>query len=348
MNDPRCMATKRDGHVCLAHLRQGEFRCGRHRPSYELLGARTFVFNEIQYRAHRMYGAMRLMEVDPVTRLLLHRKIDEWRVIARRTFQVMPDPRIEHILNQHEREWYLLNVPEPINRNGEIVVDVDPADAPRVRRVARRPGLIVQAPGPVRPRRAVNRGELEAFAVDNQNVHRTETVKMVTTIVEKVLKIEVPKAYRWNARYISKTPGCIITDCRLSVQAGMAMMEKYSKSDNIYELGNGIYGRVLDCVWQFISKSDDKQSLCAILRTELQDNVGMCMQGNLSRLCNVLSGYIDEIKLTESPSERLGREFPKLMEIEDATERMNKATLILAEVGLPRAEWSAWTDALVN
>ena len=343
MNAPRCMATKRDGHTCLAHLPQGEFRCGRHRPSYQLLGAREFAFNEIRYRSHRMYAAMRVIDIDPVRRMLLHRKIDEWRIIARRTFETMPNDRIETILNQHEREWYLVNVPEPINRNGEIVIELEPADAPRPRRNARRPILIVQAPRP-RPRR----GELEAFAGDNQNVHRTETVKMVTNIVEKVLKIEVPKSYRWNARYISKTPGCIITDCRLSVQAGMAMMEKYSKADNIYELGNGIYGRVLDCVWQFVSKSDDKQCLCAILRAELQDNVGMCMQGNLSRLCNVLAGYIDEIKLTESPSERLGREFPKLMEIEDATERLSKATTILTEVGLPRAEWSAWTDALIT
>jgi hypothetical protein len=128
----------------------------------------------------------------------------------------------------------------------------------------------------------------------------------------------------------------------------MAMMEKYSKADNIYELGNGIYGRVLDRVWQFISKSDDKESLCAILRSELQDNVGMCMQGNLSRLCNVLSGYLDDIKIAETPAERLGREFPKLMEIGDESERLRRGRDILKEVGLPVAEWSAWTDALVN
>jgi hypothetical protein len=338
------MATKRDGHVCLANLRQGEFRCGRHRPSYDLLGPREFVFNEIRYRSHRMYGATRVIDIDPVRRLLLHRRIDEWRIIARRTFQVMPDDRIQHILNQHEREWYLVNVPEPVNRNGEIVVQLDPADINRARRGANRPRLIVQAPPPIRP----HRDELYAFVADNQNVHRAATVKMVTTTIEKVLKIEVPKPYRWNLRRLSKTPGCIIADCKLPIPAGMAMMEKYSKPDNIYELGNGIYGRVLDCVWQFISKSDDKESLCAILRTELQDNVGMCMQGNLSRLCNVLAGYIDEIKLTESPSERLGREFPKLMEIEDITQRLSNATAILVEVGLPRAEWSAWTDALVN
>jgi PII-like signaling protein len=72
------------------------------------------------------------------------------------------------------------------------------------------------------------------------------------------------------------------------------------------------------------------------------------MQGNLSRLCNVLSGYLDDIKIAETPAERLGREFPKLMEIADESERLRRGRDILKEVGLPVAEWSAWTDALVN
>jgi hypothetical protein len=342
-----CMATKRDGHVCLALLRQGEFRCGRHKPSYDTLGARVFAYNEIRYRCHRMYAVMRVIDIDPVRRVVLQRKIDEWRRIAVRTFELMADERIEAVLNQHEREWYLLNIPEPINREGQIVIDLAAVPDPQPRRAVNRQRLIVQAPVLNRPRRGLEPRELHNFAADNQNVHRAETVRMVTSVVEKVLKIEVPKAYRWNTRVISKTPGEIIANCKLTVSAGMAMMGKYSKADDIYELGRGIYGRVLDSVWQFISKSDDKECLCAILRAELQDNIGMCMQGNLSRLCNVLAGYIDEIKITETPSERLGREFPKLLEIEDVSERLTKAKSILLEVGLPTAEWSAWTDALI-
>jgi hypothetical protein len=285
-----------------------------------------------------MYRDARILDIDRAQLRFLNRKIDEWGAIALRTFEVLPDARVETVLNQHERQWYLVNTPEPISAEGVINIDLGLAQHPR-----RRP--VVQP----RPRRPVAPpAELREFVTDNQNVHRAATVRMVTGVIEKVLKIEVPKSYQWNLRRLSKTPGCIITDCKLTIPAGMAMMEKYSKSDNIYELGNGIYGRVLDSVWQFISKSDDKESLCAILRAELQDNVGMCMQGNLSRLCNVLSGYLDEIKITETPSERLGREFPKLMEVEDESERLRLARDILKEVGLPVAEWSAWTDALIN
>jgi len=338
MNVHHCLATKRDGRVCSAALRPGEFRCGHHKPSYERLGPRMFAYSEIRSKTSRMYRDARLLDIDRAQLRFLNRKIDEWGAIALRTFEVLPDARVETVLNQHERQWYLLNTPEPIGPDGVINVDLGLAQQPR-----RRPPIQPRARRPAAPP-----AELQQFVADNQNVHRAATVKMVTDVIEKVLKIEVPKPYQWNLRRLSKTPGCIITDCKLTIPAGMAMMEKYSKPDNIYELGNGIYGRVLDRVWQFISKSDDKESLCAILRSELQDNVGMCMQGNLSRLCNVLSGYLDDIKIAETPAERLGREFPKLMEIGDESERLRRARDILKEVGLPVAEWSAWTDALVN
>ena len=334
MNVNACRATKRDGHICSARLRQGEFRCGHHKPSYEALGARAYVYNEIRSKTRRMYSHLRRMpDIDPAARITLFDLINHWNRIAHRTFELMTDASIELLLNQNAGPWYIRDVPEPIDETGRVVIDLAHIQAAR--------------PAP-RQRRAVQAPELQAFVNDNQNVHRAATVKMVTTTVEKVLKIEVPKPYQWNMRVMSKTPGAIIIHCKLTVPAGMAMMEKYSKADDIYEMGKGIYGRLLDSVWQFISKSDDKECLCGILRAELQDNIGMCMQGNLSRLCNVLAGYIDEIKISETPAERLGRELPKLMELEDESERLRRARVILRELALPVAEWAPWTDALLN
>jgi hypothetical protein len=111
-------------------------------------------------------------------------------------------------------------------------------------------------------------------------------------------------------------------------------------------MGVGIYGKVLDGVWQYVRNSEHKDELCKILRQELQDNIGMCLQGNLTRLCNVLAGYMDGIGPQESPAERLGREMPKLMEIEDIEARMNTARIVLRDVGLPENEWAPWLEAL--
>ena len=184
--------------------------------------------------------------------------------------------------------------------------------------------------------------QLERIANDNQNVHTTEMVKQTKEIVKKVLAISVPFEYQWNVYWVSKTPGEIISNCTLQINPARIMMDKYTLPDDIYEMGPGIYGRVLDGVWQYIKNSKDKKDLCKILAQELKENVGMCLQGNLSRLCNVLAGYIDGMS-QESVAEILGREFAIISQIADYDERFAKGNKILDENNVTdrmiREEW---------
>lgn len=189
-------------------------------------------------------------------------------------------------------------------------------------------------------------GELAAFAADNQNVHTAQSVKLTKDVVARVLKIAVAKEYQWNRKTVSRTPAEIIWACNLSPQVAMQMMQKYCAADNVYEMGAGIYGKVLDGVYAYIKSSPDKKDLYKILRAELTDNLGMCAQGNLTRLCNVLAGYLEGIGSQESPADRLGRELPKLMDIEDEARRMDVARGVLRDSGLPEAEWAPWLEAL--
>lgn len=293
----------------------------RHQQVLTRKGPRRFVSEEGLYRFKRMMRHWREMVIlDVQQTFVLQRAILDWRYAVVRAFRIMTDEQITNLLSLRG-SWFIREHPEPITLDGRIVIP---------------PPVPVERPG----------RELVDFVRDKQNVHRKATVDQTTEIVKRVLKIPVPDEYRWNTSTLSKTPGEIIVSCKLTPVAGAAMMDKYSKDDDVYELGDGIYGKVLDSVWQYISKSDDKERLCAILRTELQDNVGMCAQGNLSRLCNTLAGYIDGMNTQESVSERLGREFPKLFEIEDETQRIAAGKNILNEVQLPTEEWDAWLDAL--
>jgi hypothetical protein len=83
-----------------------------------------------------------------------------------------------------------------------------------------------------------------------------------------------------------------------------------------------------------------------ILTSELRDNIGMCAQGNLSRICNVLQGYLEGIEQKEPVSEILGREFPKLMEIENQVEREARGAAILRENNVPENQWENWLEPL--
>jgi hypothetical protein len=186
--------------------------------------------------------------------------------------------------------------------------------------------------------------ELAAFANDNQNVHTTHAVEQTKTIINKILEIKVPTRYQWNKRECSKTPGQIIMQCRLTPTAAWQMTAKYCQAETIYEMGEGIYGRVLDCVWQFILASPDKDDLVNIVKSEMEDNIGMCAQGNLSRLCNILSGYLDDVVIRESPAEVMGRLISAIIETIDINDRANKMTEALIEARMPHEKWREWAE----
>jgi len=190
--------------------------------------------------------------------------------------------------------------------------------------------------------------ELQRFTEDRQNVHTTTAVKQTEKIVNIILKVPVPEGYRWHPAECSKTPGEIIMECKLSQKAAWQMMSQYAQDTSIYEMGRGIYGKVLDSAWQFIKNHKEKESLVAILRIEMNDNVGMCDQGNLSRVCNILAGYMDGVGSQESLSERLGRLLPPLRKIENLDERRGRINEILKENAVPTGEWDAWIEAVME
>jgi hypothetical protein len=126
------------------------------------------------------------------------------------------------------------------------------------------------------------------------------------------------------------------------------MTSKYCNREQIYDLQEGIYGKVLDGVWQFIQTSPDKEDLYKILKSEMQDNIGMCSQGNLSRLVNILSGYVDGIGSEETISDKLGRQLPNLLHVVNVYERMRYAVDILLESKLEKSEWMIWITPLFD
>jgi len=185
-----------------------------------------------------------------------------------------------------------------------------------------------------------------AFARDRQNVHTTAAVKQIKHNINIIRQIFVPEEYRWNPTKISKTYREIVFECDLSPKGNWQFASYYCNNAQIYDLEEGIFGIMTDGVWQYIRDSEDKRCLINILKRELEDNIGMCAQGNLSRICNVLSGYLPGIGQQESISTILGREFPKLMDIEREPDRLRQGERILRENNVPEAEWEVWLESL--
>ena len=186
------------------------------------------------------------------------------------------------------------------------------------------------------------------FYEDNQNIHRAVTVnEVVKNTIQKVMTIPVPAEFCWNMDTLSKTPGEIIAECKLSIPAGKLLMEKYTSDETIYDMVPGIYGKTLDSVWQYIKNSSDKEVLIKTLKTELEDNIGMCAQGNLTRLCNVLQGYLTDMP-APSIAEILGDLLPPLVHIMDRKVRREKALQIMRTHNVPEDQHDMWLEPLTD
>jgi hypothetical protein len=187
--------------------------------------------------------------------------------------------------------------------------------------------------------------QLQAFAQDNQNIHTTIIVEKVKKMTTQILEIPVPNEYTTETL---KTPGEIILDCNLSKKAASQMMNKYCEEVDIYDLGIGIYPRVLNSVWQYIKTSPHNEDLKKILASELEDNIGMCQQGNLTRLCNILSGYLDELDTEiKSPLEILGEKFAEIQRTNPPDAYMQGKNLLL-KFQIPEEDWDEWLTPIMD
>jgi hypothetical protein len=189
-----------------------------------------------------------------------------------------------------------------------------------------------------------NAGELERLANDKQNVHTTTVVEHV----KKMLNLLFSKYSASDDETNSlKTLYEIENECtKLTTEAKLCMTSKYIAFDNIYDLGDSrVYARTLIAVWKYIQDSPNKNDLIDILTEELHANIGMCAQGNLTRILNVLSGYLDGIvPEVKSKLTMLNEEFLLLRTIQNQSEKTKKANALLKKYNVPKEQWSAYID----
>lgn len=193
---------------------------------------------------------------------------------------------------------------------------------------------------------------LAEIAADNQNIHTSEVVKKTKDMVELIRKINVPEEYRWNMTKVSKTMSEIISDCEMSPQAAWQFSAKYCSDETIYEMENGIFGKLTDAVWQHVKASPDASELKKIVKEELEMNIGMCAQGNLSRVANILVGILDglapeDASRLEKIAQAIADLRPTLVGKTQVEIRL-AAMKVLVPFHMTAAEMKPWVDAIAD
>lgn len=182
-------------------------------------------------------------------------------------------------------------------------------------------------------------GDLHAFVLDNQNVHTSVVNAQTDAGLELLLATPVPLSQSTvdeiRAAWSSKPTGEI-------VRVANDMLRWYQVA-SCRETGDRLYRRALDGLW---ARAKNTPELVQRLWEEAVDSVGMCCDGHLSRLCNVMVGFDEAFKPQVSTGELLQQRMAALAaENIDVDLKVERAQVVFEELGIPVHERGAWIEA---
>jgi hypothetical protein len=188
---------------------------------------------------------------------------------------------------------------------------------------------------------------LRAFAQDNQSVHRSSVQDMAQKGIEKIMAGPAPEQNRDTVFEV--TVAFTSQDIRWSESASYeSTVQELQRDYEITESFGVKYAQVLDRVWVFIVKHAERAELTRRLAEELAEGRGMCSNGKMARLVNVLQGYDDAVAVELAPSREQFQNKIAALSALPLYERRHAASELFAEYKIPDAERDAWLEPLLE
>lgn len=187
--------------------------------------------------------------------------------------------------------------------------------------------------------------DLRAFAADTQSVHRSSVQNTTQRIIQQLIARPVPAdqetVYEINVDFDNPE----IVGWRNEAYK-MTTMNMFTDEYFSLEAFSVKYGDVVDRVWAFIRGHAERVELTIRLAQEISEGVGMCANGKMARLVNVLQGY-DETLETEPPREVFQSAIAALMK-RPLAEREARARELFIEYRIPAEEHDVWLEPLLD
>jgi hypothetical protein len=141
-------------------------------------------------------------------------------------------------------------------------------------------------------------GEMGRLAYDTQNVHTREVNENVSNSLDLLLGVRDPvngfEGY-WSNFPVSKDNRKMHND-----------MKKWYDTEFCRTPEDWLYRKALDGLWTLIDRSPFRDELMVRLTQEADESVGMCCDGHIARLCNVMVGFDDAFRAPVSVTDILG------------------------------------------
>lgn len=207
------------------------------------------------------------------------------------------------------------------------------------------------APPPVIQRQPQNR--LVAIARDNQNVHTREVSEQTNKSTDILMGFYTQycaerKSLRtpdWvAARWLPETYGSWDKVSRI-----VNDMQHWYKTTNCRAPNDRLYKKLIDGLYTHIGRIEDRNTAKEIYKRmfeECNEAVGMCCEGHISRLCNVLVGFDDNFAPPVPKGELLQNEMAKIANKDVSEEiKVQEAREVLKTLNIPNEEWNNWLEA---
>ena len=180
--------------------------------------------------------------------------------------------------------------------------------------------------------------DLQALAFDSQNVH----TKAVNTQTEANTKILLETQV--SSDQVTMTEIKAAWKAKDTVDIVIQDMAGWYWTKTCRHNGDRLYKRMLDGLWARIR---DNADLVQRLWEECFESVGMCCDGHLSRLCNVLVGFDEAFKPAVPIGEILQQRIAAIAaEDTDLLLKVEAAWKAMDELNVPHDERDAWIEAL--
>ena len=204
---------------------------------------------------------------------------------------------------------------------------------------ARRQEFVAEAMHGVRP-------PLERLARDNQNVHTAAVAKQTSEGEAKLLAVKTDgKGVGLKILRTFAARGGTLHQ----VMTVMNDVDHWYRQVNCRLQGDRLYSRVLEGLWTLISEqsAERQKELLQRLWEEMNESVGMCCDGHISRLVNVMVGFDDAFKAPISQGEILQAKMAELAGMSVETDvKLAYARTFMTELGMRAEEQLPWLAAL--
>lgn len=196
------------------------------------------------------------------------------------------------------------------------------------------------------PAPPVDGGGIHRLANDRQNVHTAVIAKQTNAGEAKLLEVKTDgrgvglRVLRTFAARAGTLQG---------VMRVMNDVDHWYSTKTCRTVGDRLYGRMLEGLWTLIEQQPDgiRAELKNRLWEEASEAVGMCCEGHLARLVNVMSGFDEAFAPRVSVGEAIQTKIAGIARLEiSADEKVKMARVYLTELALTAQEQAPWLEAL--